>query len=103
MTRSSEKWGIDKRVGLATGVNLIQLITIIWLGASFYTQVSSNQINNEKRFQDFSEQRKVYDMQMTKMQDVQTQMLVQLSAMSERMSSTTDAIKEVRDAVRIKK
>ena len=34
----SGSWAVDKRGNLATGINLVQLIAMIWFGASFFTQ-----------------------------------------------------------------
>lgn len=89
-------WAIDKRINLATGINLIQLVTIIWFGASFYTQVNANQLRNDERFSEFSEARKVQSEQMLKLQEAQNQLLVKISTMSERMDAQTDAVKDIR-------
>lgn len=92
-------WGFEKKVGPATAVNIIQLITIIWLGACFYTQVNDNQKNNETRFSVYAEQRKDQDNHIVKLEESQNQMLIQMSAMTERTNALTDVIKDVRDAV----
>lgn len=92
-----ETWAIDKRINLVTGINLIQLVAIIWFGASFYTQVNANQLRNDERFTEFSETRKTQNDQMVKLQEAQNELLVKLSAMSERMNSQTDAVKDIRD------
>src|SRR5258708_20947965 len=98
----SNKWGFDKKVGPATFINLAQLITIVWFGSSFYTQVNINQTHNEERFQQFAEQRKIQGDQMVKLQDAQDQLLIQLTTLSDHQQSTTEALKDIRDLLREK-
>lgn len=92
-----ESWAIDKRINLATGINLVQLVAVIWFGASFYTQVNANQLRNDERFAEFSEARKTQNQQMLKLQEAQNELLVKISTISERMSSQADVVKDIRD------
>jgi len=98
-TDRKRRWGIDKKVGPATAVNLVQLVTIIWFGASFYTQVNANQSKNEDRFSIYADQRKDQDAHIIKLEEDQNKILIQMSAMTERTNALTDVIKDVRDAV----
>lgn len=93
-------WALDKRINLATGINLIQLLAVVWFGASFYTQVNANQVKNDDRFIAFAEQRKLSNDQMAKMQEDQGKVLVQISAMTERVNAQTDVIKDIRELLR---
>lgn len=96
-------WKFEKSIGLSTGINLAQLVSIIIVATTFYNQVNANQTRNEERFARFAEERKSQVDQMIKMQDAQTQTLVSVAALTEKMSTTSDAIKDIRDILREKK
>lgn len=100
MKEETKRWGIDRRIGVGTGINLIQLITFVWLGAAFYTQVSANQLRNEERFSAFAEQRKIQNEQMTKLQEAQNQLLIQSAATNVKMETQTEALKDIKDLLR---
>lgn len=105
MTRKQQKeengdWALDKRISLATGINLIQLITIVWFGSSFYTTVTSNQTLNEKRFQEFADQRKTYNEQFSKMQESIMALTINTSAMAKDITTQSTDIKDIREWVR---
>lgn len=87
MAKERGNWSLDKSINLATGINLVQLVAFVWFGASFYTTVSANQVLTEKRFTEFAEQRKIYNDQMMKMQDAQTNLTINMAAMSKDISS----------------
>jgi hypothetical protein len=102
-TQSEEigkKWGLDKRVGPATFINLTQLVAIIWFGSAFYTQVNADRVRTDERFQSFSESRKAQDDQIGKMQNIQENMLVTMTKMGDQQEATTDALKDIRELLR---
>lgn len=88
---------MDKRVSLATGINLVQLIAIVWLGSSFYTTVNNNQTLNEKRFQEFAEQRRAYNEQMAKMQESIVALTINTSSIAKDVTTQSTNIKEISD------
>ena len=102
-TSDGTRWGFDKRVGPATIVNLVQLITIVWWAATFHTQVTDNQARNEDRFTQFSEERKTQSESMLKLQEAENQLLLQLTKLSDQQEITTENLKELRDVIQNKK
>jgi hypothetical protein len=96
----SKRWGIDKRVGPATLVNVVQLLTIVWWASSFHTQVNDNQIRTDERFAAIAQERKIQDEEVAKMQDIQESMLVQMTGIKDKQDSTSDAVKDIRDLLR---
>lgn len=98
--REKEGWGVDRKVSIATGINLVQLLFVVWYGAAFYTQTN-------ERFDAVSKQRAAVDAQMAalqaaqiKAQEGQNQILVEMAKTSERMNSQNDLMKELRDAIK---
>jgi hypothetical protein len=92
-----EGWGVDKKISIATGINLVQLLVVVWYGSAFYTQTN-------ERFTTVDKQRTVQDTQLgtlqaaqLKAQEGQNQILVELAKMSERVNSQNDLIKGIRD------
>lgn len=83
-----------------SGVNIMTLLVIIFSVGMFYAQNNSNQDRNEERFKSFATQREVQAVQMTKLEEVQSKTLVQLSALTERLNAQTDVIKDIRDILR---
>ena len=95
--RGDGNWQVDKRVSLATGINMVQLIAVVWFGATFYTQVQSNQILTEKRFTEFTEQRKEFNDEMKNMQDAQTKLIIDMSSMSKDITTQSVSLKDISD------
>lgn len=96
----NSKWGVDKKIGLGTGINFLQLITIVWLGSAFYTQVNANQTKTDERFAAYDKQREISSQREEKLQEGLTQVMMTLTGITERMNTTTDAVKEVRDEIK---
>lgn len=101
MTKPREKrWGIERKFGPGTFVNIGQLITVVAFGVTFYNQVNYNQGHNEERFLAFAEQRKIQNEQMIKLQEAQNQLLIQFTAINVKMETQTDALKDIRELLR---
>lgn len=86
MTKKDENggWRLDKHIPIASLAALVlQTIAITaWLSA-FYTQQLNNQIRNDERFANMTDQRKAADAKFDAMQNTQTQILTQLAALNE--------------------
>lgn len=84
---------------IIAGLGLGQFIAIIIFGTTFYNQVSNNQTNNEKRFQEFADQRKIYNDQMTKMQESQTGLTITTNGISKDIITQGLQVKEIIDTL----
>lgn len=94
--RAHETWSLDR----ATGINLAQLIVIVFASGVFYSQINANQAKNDERFEMFAKQRDSQTIQMGKFQEIQGQTLVQLSSLTERQSAQTEVLKDIRESLR---
>lgn len=93
------QWSFDKTIGPASLVNIVQLLAIVIFGVQFYDQVNSNQQHNEERFKTYAETTSLQNDHINKIESAQTQLLMQITTLSDHQTSQTDVIKEIRDKI----
>src|ERR1700722_16971888 len=96
---NNKTWGIDRRISLT---NLGTLLAIIIAGVTFYDQVGNNQIKTDTHFQQVDEERKADVAARLDAQKTQTQMLIQLTTITERENYLADTVKDLSDSIKIK-
>jgi len=97
-------WTIDKRVPIAIICGMvIQVIVWVWLGSAFYTQTNANQKRNDERFASIEKTRELDVIKFDNMQKAQTEILTNLAALNEKISSQTEIFKDIRYFIRERK
>lgn len=81
-------WTLDKRFPVAVIIGMfVQMIVWVWLGSAFYTQTQNNQVHNEERFVQIAKNRDSADEKFADMQKIQTDILIQLGVMNEKLNT----------------
>lgn len=84
----ADHWTLDKKFPIAIiAAMLLHGIVGVWVASAFYTQNRADQLKNEERFVLIQKNRDLDDQKFGDMQKVQTDILVQLGVMNEKLNT----------------
>lgn len=84
----ADHWTLDKKFPIAIILTMVlQGLIGVWVASAFYTQTQANQQKNEERFVLIQKARDTDDQKFSDVQKVQTDILVQLGVMNEKLNT----------------